>query len=445
MVATTAEDYNSIDRAIELAIDIYFDGPNGVPVRCTKDNYIMDCSLLDEACADGSTFVGNPSSNELSFTLLGENGRFNPTNTSGPYYGKIKTGVLVVAYIRPIDLAEEVEYEWDQLGVFYITDWQTDVTGITASVTANDEMYYLLNSGMTKLRVLDDVSYEELLEAFLDYNGYAASVIGDLSAHIPFGYITLTNSKFLSEFAAGALVYIFCNHYGNIEVQCIDRDAAVDYELTDADQIVSIKADQSILLEYDGVSLTYNSLYLSDEKNLLTVKDATIGAGVITRYQMQQFSSTPVYAINRAQVISDHVLTLRDVEANAIDVGYTVHNGTSAPSTFAISFDGFTIESLKIAKEDDGISLLKLENAYIQTDEYADYVKQLLSKYISLSVPKLELEVRGNPKYAIGSKLRIVSEAYGVDFTGILVRQKYSYDGGLSATLTVMNSEIVGD
>lgn len=445
MVATTAADYNSTDRAIELAIDIYFDGPSHAPVRCTKDNYIMDCTLLDEACADGATFVGDPSSNELSFTLLGENGRFNPTNASSPYYGKIKTGVKIVAYVRPMDLAEEVEYEWDQLGVFYVTDWQTDVTGITASVIANDELYYLLNSGLTKLHVLDDVSYEELLEAFLDYNGYTAHIIGDLSTHIPFGFITLTNSKFLSEFSTGALAYIFCTHSGDIEVRCIDHDSAIDYVLTDADQIISIKADQSILLEYDGVSLTYDAPYISDEKNLLTIKDVTIGAGIQSRYQMQQFSSVPVYAINRAQIVSDHKLTIKDIDANAIDISYTIHNATSAASIFAISFEGFVLESLKSVKEDDGVSLLKLENVYIQTEDYADYVKQLLSKYISLNVPKLELEVRGNPKYTIGSKLHITSEAYGVDFTGILTRQKYKYDGGLSATLTVMNSEIIGD
>jgi len=206
-----------------------------------------------------------------------------------------------------------------------------------------------------------------------------------------------------------------------------------------------MKADQSILLEYDGVSLTYALPYISDEKDILAVKDVELNAGATGRYQTQQFSSTPVYAINRVASSSDHRIMVKDVSANSIDVDYAVANLTAVKATYGLNFYGFTVDSLRVAKEDSGVSLLKIDNVYVQSDEYAEYLKQLLSKYISLNVPKLELEVRGNPKYTIGSKLHIVSQAYNVDFTGILIRQDYKYDGGLSATLTVMNSEIIGD
>ena len=62
-----------------------------------------------------------------------------------------------------------------------------------------------------------------------------------------------------------------------------------------------------------------------------------------------------------------------------------------------------------------------------------------------MPVPILELDVRCNPLIPIGAKLHVISQMYNVDFTGILIRQTFKYDGGLSGTMTILSSEIVGD
>ena len=90
--ASVEADYNSQDRCIVWKLDIYFDGINKEPLSITRDNYLIDADLLEEASADSKDPFGSVSSNELSFSLYNENGMFSPTVATGEYYGKIKTG-----------------------------------------------------------------------------------------------------------------------------------------------------------------------------------------------------------------------------------------------------------------------------------------------------------------------------------------------------------------
>lgn len=468
-------DYNKQDRALEFCIDIYFDGLMHAPLHCTRSDYLVDCDLLDEACADTDTFIGTPSSNELSFQLFGSSGLFNPGKVTGPYYGKIKTGVPVKVYCRPIaldtdDIArhselaeythgylseythEEVRhmghtdepFEWDPLGLFYIVDWQTDITGVTANVTCCDKLYSLINSDVTKLPVMPDYSYEDLIKDFFATFGLVPTIVGNLSEVLSFAYIAGTNADFIKNFSVGALAFIFCNHLGDVVIQDIDRQCPVDYILTDADQIISVKSKQSAILEHDGISLTYNRMQISEEVELLTTKAQEIAANDTDTFALQSFSKTPVYSLGHVEIESDANCMLTDISATPIDVTYEVHNETELDTTFNISVHGYTIDAVKILLEDIGSNLLAIDNLYVQNLDYATRLKALLSKYISLRIPVLELEVRGNPLIQIGSKLRIVSTEYDLDFTGFLIRQQFKYDGGLSATMSVLSSEIVG-
>jgi hypothetical protein len=335
-------------------------------------------------------------------------------------------------------------YAWDPLGVFYVTDWQTDITGVTANVTCCDKLYSIINSDVTKLKVLPSYSYENLAKDFFKTFGIVPTIIGDLTEVLTFAYVHGTNAEFIRDFAIGALTFIFCDHLGNIVMQDIDRDTDVDYTLTDDDQVVSVKSKQSAILEYDGVSLTYNRMQISDETEVLAARGQEILANEVKRFDNQNFSKTPLYALGHTEIDSDANCMLTACTANSLDVSYTIQNLVELNSTFNINVFGYVIETVKILLEDTGSNLLYLDNIYVQNESYAKRLKALLMKYITLRVPMLELEVRGNPLIPIGSKLHIISNMYNVDFTGILIRQQYKYDGGLSATMSVLSSEIVG-
>lgn len=474
MRQSTIADYNSKDRAIEWCIDIYFDGPGAPPLRCTRDNYLIDCSLLDEACADSESFIGTPSSNEVSFQLFGNRGMFSPTDTTGPYYGKIKAGVMVKVNCRPVlistqatvhndlviyahdTLAEDThteitelmgaseEYAWDALGTFYVTEWLSDLTGVTAAVTACDALYKLFNSAQSIINVIPNYSYEELITDFFGLNGYTPIITGDLSEQLSFAYINGDNSTFIKSFSIGALAYIYCNHNGSIVVFDIDTHDGSTYTITDSDQVISVTSKQSAMLEHSGISLEYSKMQVSDEQLVLSNKAQEITRNGILTLSAQRLQNPPVYAISHVVLDSDANCFVDNLEANPYYISYDVLNASELDTSVNVNIYGFTIESVLTTISDDTSNDLKLSSIYIQNEEYAVHISDLLHKYITLPVPILELEVRGNPLFAIGDTIHVISDMYNIDFTGILIRQNFTYNGGMSASMSLLSTEIVG-
>ena len=275
--ASVEADYNSQDRCIVWKLDIYFDGINKEPLSITRDNYLVDAELLEEASADSKDPFGSVSSNELSFSLYNENGIFSPTVTTGEYYGKIKTGVPVVAYMKPVVDCEEIEY--DKLGVFYVTDWNATITGVTADVTANDLMYVIFNLPQVKIPVKMNGNVAQLYKDFFDALGIQVSIDTDLDEALLYAYTVEDNKGFLNTISIGSQSYIFCNRNGVPRVEYARGPQEVAHELTDADQIIDIKSTQSILLEYSGAEVVMNKPQESDPVTLLSINEFKAPAG----------------------------------------------------------------------------------------------------------------------------------------------------------------------
>lgn len=444
MRESTAQDYNAETREIEFRVDIYFDGLSQEPLSTTRDDFLIDLDLLDEACSDGDLFIGTPSANELSFTLYSERGTFNPTNTTGTYYGKIKVGVPLRVFCRLVVPEGEEPFEWDKLGIFYVADWSTDITGITADITAEDNMYNILNGRQTRLDIQPNCAMLTFIQDFFRQNGLNIIVKGVFSQTLPFAYLNEANDLFIRDISTGALAFIYIDHNENIVVQAIDNVQEVDHELTDNDQIISISAKQSVVSSYRGVSVTAQKPQISEEVEVLSNRTQEIDSYGTVKMTNQGLAKTPLFALSHSEIKSDADCRLVNIDASVFDANYEVHNNTDLATTFAMSLFGYILEFTPVTFADDTDDLLKIDNIYIQTEEYAKHIQDLLRKYVSLSVPVLELEIRGNPKYQVGDKVHIHSENYNVDFTGWLIRQQYKYDGGLHSTIKVLNSAIIG-
>ena len=465
MPRSTEHDYNAAAREIEFCVDIYFDGVDNTPLRITRNNYLIDLDLLEETCSDDDTLIGAPSGNEVSFNIFSDAGIFNPNNMQGPYYNKIKIGLCMEVYARPIlnELSqhtneESSEYEqndinepgtveeldWDPLGTFFVTDWSTDITGINVRITGTDTLASLFTNVQTNVPIRQQRTMGELVIDFFNANNKSIIVTSQLDQILSFAYVNETNDKFLKNFSNGSLSFIFVDHYGTIRVQPLDANLSALWTLTDHDQILEITADQSIINTYDGVTVVCEKPQLSECINILSNKEQAIGNREVKTLNNQGLSSTPLYALSHVEVQSMTDCDITDVEAHTHDVSYKVTNNLGIATTVSINFFGYIIEKVPITLSDNTSSMLKLDSDYVQNEEYAEHLKNILTAYIRLNIPVLEISTRGNPKYQPGDKVRIYSEKYGVDFTGWLIRQHFTYDGGLKCTITVLNSAIIG-
>ena len=155
--ATDAE-YNATTRSTEFQVELYLYGDLREPLIINRDNYLIDCNILEETNSEEKSPFGSVTANEVSLRLMNKDSLFSPTNTSSPYYGYMRRGIKLVVYIRPAPKGD-IEYAWDKLGEFYTTDWEATLTSITADITAADKMYNIFEQPDAKVPVMHDIDF----------------------------------------------------------------------------------------------------------------------------------------------------------------------------------------------------------------------------------------------------------------------------------------------
>lgn len=467
------EAYNAKSRRIEWKLDIFFNGATQDPVSIVRDNFLISAEVLEEASASSNTPWGNVSANELTASIRNEGDIFNPTNTSGPYYGKIKIGLKIAVYIRPAvaardDIArqselvnytheqlaehthEEIrhmgstdpEYDWDPFGVFYAADWITKAGGLTAEITCYDKISDVLGAARVKMKVFRSISKGDFIQNFFDVVSVPVVIDSALSDVLPFGYHTKTNKDFLNNVSAGMNLWLFCDHYGQVQARYMRHQLYPTHTITDNDQIVDISAQQGIMTDYDGIQLYWKVPQLSDSIEILAVRNLIIPVDKL-EVVSQVFTKQPVADVLYAKLTQSNKATVVWHEANSIDLNYKVTNNDRIEFSSTLTFFGRVVETADTVVADEGSNLLKLDNIYVQTQEQFNSMKRFLRAWVSGIPPLIEITVRGNPQFEIGQKIHVESERFNTSFDGVVVRQKLHYDGGMSGTLTLMNSRIL--
>lgn len=431
---TTSEAlYNSIDRAVEVKLEVYFDEE---PLVITRSNYLVDFTLLEETMADSDTYIGTPSANEVSATLYSENGIFSVLDTSSPLYGKIRAGVEVRAFIR---ILSDDEYDWDALGVFYISDWSSDITGVTACLTASDKLAECLTDNVTVLDVVRNISYRQYLLMFFQQKQISVTTKSYADYNMQYGYIDDGDAAFLSAMSYASQLLIYCNHAGVVELRSIAANIGVaTHTINDHNQIISASAKQSIVVDYSSTFVATYLTEVSDIDTVIELNDIAISNGDTIRYTNMRFSNVPLYNFVAMHVLHDTLLQahIENVTVTPTSISFDLVC-TQGSGVVSLVGYGRYIRTSNNEVQDDA-SVHKINNKYVEDFSRANALAAINDAYIQASFSTVELEVRGNPYLCLGDLVNVVSDAFSLNFTGIIVRQEYRYDGGLTAKLAVL-------
>ena len=435
------QDFNTPSRHIVMRLDIFFDGLQSDPLIITKDNYLIDATLLEEIGAEDSNPLGTISANELSFSLYNSDGIFSPTNTNSPYYGKIKTNVPIIPYMRP-ETTDNTEVNWIKMGEYYVSNWNASVTGIDAFVTAEDGLQQVFLEKSPSIPVGLNKKQSEFFQEVFNALGHTAKISRDLNAVLLYTFTEGEQKSYLQEMLQGAIAYCLCDKNGDIIVEPLNGSKPLRATITDADQIISVDATQSLIKSYGGVELTYVLPQLTEAVQLLQMKEVNIPPGVFTHNKVS-FNRGPIKTItNMYTLTKGKEVTIIDYTSSPWDITFTTKNeGAQVLSDLVVY--GVAVDFVQAILADSTTNALKVKNRYIQNTEYAKQYKAMLEAFVNSDMPTLTLQVRGNPLLNIGEKLRVQSDKYNLDFTGIIQRINYRYAGSLSCEITLLNSEIL--
>ena len=440
---TTDDNYNSSTRYLEQKAIIYFSSSNILEI--TRDNYLVTSSVLEEAHAQsGSAPFGGVTSNELSLELLNEGGIFSPTNNNSPYYGLMKKGIKIELFIRPVVESEneDEQYEWDPLGVYYIVDWQAKVTGLIATITANDKLYKAFSKDLTALPISRNKTQKEFYEYIFDNLGLQGDIDKTLNTLIRYAYIDKSTKELLSMLNMSALADCFCKHDGTLKVQHLTNIPALRATITDNDQVLFAKIEQSLDYDYDGVNLVYNLPQESDVRCVLSLKDMIIPEGTSKRNNVS-LTGTPLLKLCYS-ILSGVKAHISSIEATPVSVNFSIDNPEVETEDCTIDIYGTLLVNNEITLGKEVENCLVINNLYIQEAAYANIVYNHLDAYIRNLLPILKLEVRGNPKLELGDVIQVDSDKYNLHYKGLLIQQTFDYDGSLKSTITLLNTSILG-
>lgn len=441
LVYATDAEYNARTRSTEFKIEMYLFGDLREPLIIDRNNFLIDCSLLEETNSEDKSPFGNVTANEITIRLMNTDGAFSPANASGPYYGYLKRGIKVNIFIRPV-AKNGIEYHWDQLGKFYVTDWDAALTSITADITATDTIYRIFEQQDIKVPVMRGINYSEFYNYVFGALQEGARVDSSLSRTLLMAYSNESNKDLLTNLSIGALANCFCNHTGDITVQSIIKQRPLRATLTDADQVIDANVSQSTDTSYAGTSVTCNTPSESSPTELLNISEFAVPVGTVKHIPIT-LSTTPMIRLVHASLIGTRDAYVESILSTSMDVTVTTSNASNTELQMPLSIFGTHIINTATTLSDNSPTDLTVDNRYIQTLEYAEYYKNVLKKYINSETPVITVHVRGNPLLNLGDKIRVISEKYKLDFTGIILRQELNYNGALSGTLTLLSDAIL--
>lgn len=428
--------YNAETRYLEQKIIIYFSGIE--PLEITRDNFLIDSSILEEAYSPGdSTPFGNVTSNELSFSLFNEHGLFNPENTASKYYGLIRKGIKVASFIKPVE-----SYEWDSLGVFYVTDWTTNSNNMTVDVTANDILYNVINGDVPNFSVFRNISFKDFIIKYFSYFGCSVIIDDTINIILPYVYMSAysDNKSFLTALMCSVLADCFCNHKGEITILSKISQRDVKDTFTDNDQIISISIKQSLVTNYDSAVVTCNKGQEGAEQNLLSINDINLVPGLNSLGKFKT-SMSPILCVKHVKTVCKDNIKINSFNASDSEISCILQSTSNTVTSLDIT--GTTLEIIVSTIGAAGEAPLKVDSKFIQQENVANQIKDYAEAYVNVNTPILELSVRGNPQLEIGDMVEINSTHYKVKYSGTIIKANYEYQGHLSCSLTLANASLI--
>lgn len=434
---TSDEAYNAPARHVQGKLEIFINGEGMPPLEITRDNYLITFKVLEEASNEDTIFSG-ASANEITIQLYNPDGIFNPINPNSPYAGKMKRGIHVIPYFRI------GETDWKAAGSFYVTEWTASLAKQMASIVAHDKMFDIFDkkeehAEMKPQRNMQiDAFWKEL---FKPYN-MVPNIDATLTATLPIAFTQKSTKQAIADMNKAFLTTCNITHDGVLYVKDMSLVQPLRAMLKADVQVIEADATVSTQNSYDAAVLKYCIPSISSDQEL--VDKSNIDLPIKVNALEYELKEKPLYRLKSVQVINEcGPIKVESIECTNEKIKLQLICPHIYDSPVDLRVFGQTVEYNEYTKGEEGKNTLQVTTAYTQTDAAAEKLYTHMQKYVNADLPMLKVKTRGNPNLEIGNKLRVVYPKKHIDFTGILFRQTFEYNGGLTSNLLLIDASLL--
>lgn len=409
--------------------------------RITELDFGIIKEYLDEDIASLTVLkeielIGNElASDEISFVLDNTGQEFNILNPAGiypflqkrqrikPYYG------LVLG---------DSSIEWIPMGIYYLTEWNSDQGSLTASFVARDLLDLFDQQKYRKGKVQSRTITNLLTDIFTDFGLSAAdyNIDSALDSITVNGNIPIASYRGAIQFVANAgQAVTYIDRLGVVQVQQLSDTASVDnIDFDNVANIPKIALDKRINTVEVAVN-TYTSKASSE--NLYTGSTTFTGTKDIW-VEYKQFPATSVSTI----VTGSGTLNSETAYGNATLLNITGSGTLTITTTGTVQERAesiFTKVFDDIGDNEDTVSV-KLNNPLIASDSIASDVAGWIETVKSERFIN-EVNWNMNPAHEVGIDRVIVEDDFAVNKVSRIIKNEYRYNGSLVGRTVTQGGE----
>lgn len=427
--------YYADSRHFNTKFLIYFDPQS--PTEVTDDNHVIDWHLF-EGVWDNSTILGGPVTNTLDLTLSNPEGIFTPKNTSGPYYGKISTGVKIQGFLKVT--VDTESSDWEPLGTFYVYDWKAPSGTATAEIYAKDKMAGLLAAKKVTMDVVEGEAYTTFIQQYLTLLGYDSQISGVAATVLPFGWVTDEVSTALKNLLNADLLVANYRRKEVLQIESLLSNRGLRDTLTDTSGcIISADDGNSLIRSYSGVGVYYYAPVLTPNETLLSMTELSLAKGTnnLGPYSAQ---ATPIYVVDSVMLQTvGKVARVKTFQYTSGEISLVAEANEACTSELTVKGTTVQFEETATFENTPADDTMLFQNPYIQTLKQAERMQKALQEFFDYTAPLVTVETIGNMSYQLLDHVIIDSKSTHVFFDGIIVQMETDYNGSLSQRLTLMH------
>ena len=255
----------------------------------------------------------------------------------------------------------------------------------------------------------------------------------------------------LGDIAKTQLCYIYMDRNDVLQVKSIKTLTSPKTVFSDDNQIISCSVNQTLLQEYSTVTVTYCNKSISDNTEMIALKEQTVNAGVneldnliIENGPMFLPAHCLVEGIKNAYVSSitytpwDISLSITNTHNKEQNVDLTVYG--SLINTNAKSYINGSVPHLVNRM---GELPLEISGEYLDSEDHAKIVRDTMMAYISNPTPTIELITRGNPSIGVGDVVTVDNATNKIYKDVVVLRQDFSFNDGLECNMLCLDKSIL--
>jgi hypothetical protein len=260
------------------------------------------------------------SSNETKFTIENQDKRFNLLNPTGVYLS-LEKRQKVVPYLGVVK--DDLTTEYAPMGVYYLSEWQSDEGTLTATFTAND----LLGVISQDEYVGDTYAAETLYAIAVEILGLAGVDASKYEVDTALQAITTSGTlaampyrEALQKIAIAGCAVLYCDRSGKIIIEQIGTTAlseTIDYDNMYAAPLIKLdKLINTIYVKSGATTYTYTDPTKPTDEQVLSVEidNALVGsqaqADVVGIWILAELKKRYLYEVNWRM---DPSLTVGDI------------------------------------------------------------------------------------------------------------------------------------